>query len=232
MHPTFPRCPRRGIFPFAALLALGAASVTAGPISFDGTTTYTQDFAGLSMHDGDEHCRLGWFDDDGGDRHSTGGGGVQAMSMSTGQNYGTARLRASKWVAWRHWERATGGGFYDELHSTPSRQRRGPGVRFAGFRFGNGGFFGSGPAAIAPVQTINNLSIAYDAVMNRNPNGATGAVNTFALGYAVSSTAVVSATQASAGCSGYLCRCGRVVEFDHVRLLDTFDLVPARLARR
>jgi autotransporter-associated beta strand protein len=51
-------------------------------------------------------------------------------------------------------------------------------------------------------QTINNLSIAYDAVMNRNPNSATGVVNTYALGYAVSSTAVVTATQASAGTAG------------------------------
>ena len=48
MRSSFVRLPRRGIFPFAALLALGAAGVTAGPINFNGTTTYTQDFEGLS----------------------------------------------------------------------------------------------------------------------------------------------------------------------------------------
>ena len=190
MHPTFPRCPRRGIFPFAALLALGAASVTAGPISFDGTTTYTQDFQ--SMTTGTNTVALA------GSTMTevsalTGGGGVQGWYVY-GQNWTTAST--AKWVAGDTGSSTTG-GFRELIDTQPTVGRA-----FGSLASGSaGGFFGL-VLQNSSGQTINNLSIAYDAVMNRNPNGATGVVNTFALGYAVSSTAVVSATQASLGAAG------------------------------
>ena len=190
MHPTFPRCPRRGIFPFAALLALGAASVTAGPISFDGTTTYTQDFQSMTSATntvalaGSTMTEVSAL---------TGGGGVQGWYVY-GQNWTTAST--SKWVAGDTGS-GTGGGFRELIDTQPTVGRA-----LGSLASGSaGGFFGL-VLQNSSGQTINNLSIAYDAVMNRNPNGATGAVNTFALGYAVSSTAVVSATQASLGAAG------------------------------
>ena len=190
MHPTFPRCPRRGIFPFAALLALGAASVTAGPISFDGTTTYTQDFQSMTSATntvalaGSTMTEVSAL---------TGGGGVQGWYVY-GQNWTTAST--SKWVAGDTGS-GTGGGFRELIDTQPTVGRA-----LGSLASGSaGGFFGL-VLQNSSGQTINNLSIAYDAVMNRNPNGATGVVNTFALGYAVSSTAVVSATQASLGAAG------------------------------
>jgi len=190
VHPTFPRCPRRGIFPFAALLALGAASVTAGPISFDGTTTYTQDFQSMTSATntvalaGSTMTEVSAL---------TGGGGVQGWYVY-GQNWTTAST--AKWVAGDTGS-GTGGGFRELIDTQPTVGRA-----LGSLASGSaGGFFGL-VLQNSSGQTINNLSIAYDAVMNRNPNGATGVVNTFALGYAVSSTAVVSATQASLGAAG------------------------------
>lgn len=191
MHPSFSRCPRRGIFPFAALLALGAASVTAGPISFDGTTTYTQDFQ--SMTTGTNTVALAGSTMT--EISTLAGGNVGVAGWYFyGQNWTTAST--AKWVAGDTGS-GTSGGFRELIDTQPT----------VGRAFGSlasssaGGFFGL-VLQNSSGQTINNLSIAYDAVMNRNPNGATGVVNTFALGYVVSSTAVVSATQASAGAAG------------------------------
>ncbi len=111
-----------------------------------------------------------------------------------GQNWTTAS--AAKWVAGDTGSSTTG-GFRELIDTQPTVGRA-----FGSLASGSaGGFFGL-VLQNSSGQTINNLSIAYDAVMNRNPNGATGVVNTFALGYAVSSSAVVSATQAAAGTEG------------------------------
>jgi len=190
MRPALVRCPRRGIFPFAALLALGAAGAAAGPISFDGTSTYTQDFQSMTTGTntvalaGSTMTELSAL---------TGGGGVQGWYVY-GQNWTTAST--SKWVAGDTGSSTTG-GFRELIDTQPTVGRA-----FGSLASGSaGGFFGL-VLQNSSGQTINNLSIAYDAVMNRNPNGATGVVNTFALGYAVSSSAVVSATQAAAGTEG------------------------------
>lgn len=190
MRSSFVRLPRRGIFPFAALLALGAAGVTAGPISFDGTTTYTQDFQSMTSATntvalaGSTMTEVSAL---------TGGGGVQGWYVY-GQNWTTAST--AKWVAGDTGS-GTGGGFRELIDTQPTVGRA-----FGSLASGSaGGFFGL-VLQNSSGQTINNLSIAYDAVMNRNPNGTTGVVNTYALGYAVSSTAVVSATQAAAGAAG------------------------------
>ena len=189
MHPPVIRQPRRGILPFAALLALGAAGASAGPIQFDGTTTYTQDFQTMTTGTntvalaGSTMTEVSTF---------TGGGGVQGWYVY-GQLWTTAAT--SKWVAGDTGSSTTGG--FRELIDTQPTVGRALGSLASSSA---GGFFGL-VLQNSSSQTINSLSIAYDAVMNRNPNG-TGVVNTYALGYAVSSAAVVTATQASAGTAG------------------------------
>lgn len=191
MRSSFVRLPRRGIFPFAALLALGAAGAAAGPISFDGTTTYTQDFQ--TMTTGTNAVALA-------------GSTMTEISTLAGGNVGVAGWyfygqlwttpSTAKWVAGDTGS-GTGGGFRELIDTQPTVGRA-----LGSLASGSaGGFFGL-VLQNSSGQTINNLSIAYDAVMNRNPNSATGVVNTYALGYVVSSTAVVTATQASAGTAG------------------------------
>lgn len=191
MRSSFVRLPRRGIFPFAALLALGAAGASAGPISFDGTTTYTQDFQ--SMTTGSNTVAL--VGSTMTEISTLAGGGVGVAGWYFyGQLWTTAST--AKWVAGDTGS-GTGGGFRELIDTQPTVGRA-----FGSLASGSAaGFFGL-VLQNSSGQTINNLSIAYDAVMNRNPNGTTGVVNTFALGYAVSSTAVVSATQAAAGTEG------------------------------
>jgi autotransporter-associated beta strand protein len=191
MRPSFVRLPRRGIFPFAALLVLGAAGASAGPISFDGTTTYTQDFQ--SMTTGSNTVAL--VGSTMTEISTLAGGGVGVAGWYFyGQLWTTAST--AKWVAGDTGS-GTGGGFRELIDTQPTVGRA-----FGSLASGSAaGFFGL-VLQNSSTQTINNLSIAYDAVMNRNPNGTTGVVNTFALGYAVSSTAVVTATQAAAGTEG------------------------------
>ena len=191
MRSSFVRQPRRGTICFAALLALGAASASAAPISFDGTTTYTQDFQ--TMTTGTNTVALA-------------GSTMTEISTLAGGNVGVAGWyfygqlwttpSTAKWVAGDTGS-GTGGGFRELIDTQPTVGRA-----FGSLASGSAaGFFGL-VLQNSSSQTINNLSIAYDAVMNRNPNGSTGVVNTFALGYAVSSSGVVSATQAAAGTEG------------------------------
>ena len=191
MPSSLVRLPRRGIFPFAALLALGAAGTSAGPISFDGTTTYTQDFQ--SMTTGTNTVAIAGSTMT--EIATLAGGGVGVAGWYFyGQLWTTAST--AKWVAGDTGS-GTGGGFRELIDTQPTVGRA-----FGSLASGSAaGFFGL-VLQNSSSQTINNLSIAYDAVMNRNPNGTTGVVNTFALGYAVSSTAVVTATQAAAGTEG------------------------------
>ena len=179
MHPTFPRCPRRGIFPFAALLALGAASVTAGPINFNGTTTYTQDFEGLSS------TTASGATPGSGMNELTTLAGNSTTSVSSWFVYGTAGW-GLKWGVTNGSSNA--GSFYALVNSATagSVTNHALGSLASG---SNIGFFGlvlrndSG-------ATINDLSIAYDEVMNRNPSTTP---NPYPLSYLVSSTAVATA---------------------------------------
>ena len=180
MHPTFPRCPRRGIFPFAALLALGAASVTAGPINFNGTTTYTQDFEGLSS------TTASGATPGSGMNELTTLAGNSTTSVSSWFVYGTAGW-GLKWGVTNGSSNA--GSFYALVNSATagSVTNHALGSLASG---SNIGFFGlvlrndSG-------ATINDLSIAYDEVMNRNPSTTP---NPYPLSYLVSSTAVATAS--------------------------------------
>lgn len=180
MHPTFPRCPRRGIFPFAALLALGAAGVTAGPINFNGTTTYTQDFEGLSS------TTASGATPGSGMNELTTLAGNSTTSVSSWFVYGTAGW-GLKWGVTNGSSNA--GSFYALVNSATagSVTNHALGSLASG---SNIGFFGlvlrndSG-------ATINDLSIAYDEVMNRNPSTTP---NPYPLSYLVSSTAVATAS--------------------------------------
>ncbi len=182
MQPPVVRQPRRGTICFAALLALGAASASAAPINFDGTTTYTQDFQ--SMTTGTNAVALA------GSTMTevsalTGGGGVQGWYVY-GQNWTTAAT--SKWVAGDTGSGA-GGGFRQLIDTQPTAGRA-----FGSLASGTaGGFFGL-VLKNTSSATINSLSLSYDAVMNRNPSTT---VNKFTFGYLVSSAAVSTATAAA-----------------------------------
>ena len=180
MRSSFVRLPRRGIFPFAALLALGAAGVTAGPINFNGTTTYTQDFEGLSS------TTASGATPGSGMNELTTLAGNSTTSVSSWFVYGTAGW-GLKWGVTNGSSNA--GSFYALVNSATagSVTNHALGSLASG---SNIGFFGlvlrndSG-------ATINDLSIAYDEVMNRNPSTTP---NPYPLSYLVSSTAVATAT--------------------------------------
>ena len=180
MRSSFVRLPRRGIFPFAALLALGAAGVTAGPINFNGTTTYTQDFEGLSS------TTASGATPGSGMNELTTLAGNSTTSVSSWFVYGTAGW-GLKWGVTNGSSNA--GSFYALVNSATagSVTNHALGSLASG---SNIGFFGlvlrndSG-------ATINDLSIAYDEVMNRNPSTTP---NPYPLSYLVSSTAVATAS--------------------------------------
>ena len=182
MPPPVIRQPRRGIFPFAALLALGAAGVTAGPIQFDGTTTYTQDFQTMtgtaiatSSVAGSTMTEISTL--------SGGSAGVAGWYMY-GLGWTTA---ATKWQG-ADTGNSTTGGFRQLYDSTGGRAlgSEGSGTAY--------GFFGL-VLKNTSSATINSLSLSYDAVMNRNPSSN---VNNYTFGYLVSSTAVSTSTTLAA----------------------------------
>ena len=182
MHPSVVRLPRRGIFPFAALFALGAAGAAAGPISFDGTTTYTQDFQTMtgtaiatSSVAGSTMTEISTL--------SGGSAGVAGWYMY-GLGWTTA---ATKWQG-ADTGNSTTGGFRQLYDSTGGRAlgSEGSGTAY--------GFFGL-VLQNTSSSTINSLSLSYDAVMNRNPSSN---VNNYTFGYLVSSTAVSTSTTLAA----------------------------------
>ena len=182
MHPSAVRQPRRGILPFAALLALGAAGAAAGPISFDGTTTYTQDFQTMtgtaiaaSSVAGSTMTEISTL--------SGGSAGVAGWYMY-GLGWTTA---ATKWQG-ADTGNSTTGGFRQLYDSTGGRAlgSEGSGTAY--------GFFGL-VLQNTSSSTINSLSLSYDAVMNRNPSSN---VNNYTFGYLVSSTAVSTSTTLAA----------------------------------
>ena len=180
MRSSFVRLPRRGIFPFAALLALGAAGVTAGPINFNGTTTYTQDFEGLSS------TTASGATPGSGMNELTTLAGNSTTSVSSWFVYGTAGW-GLKWGVTNG--SSNSGSFYALVNSATAGSVTNHALGSLASS-NNIGFFGlvlrndSG-------ATINDLSIAYDEVMNRNP---TTTPNPYPLSYLVSSTAVATAS--------------------------------------
>jgi fibronectin-binding autotransporter adhesin len=187
MRSSSVRLPRRGIFPFSALLALGAAGAAAGPISFDGTTTYTQDFqtmtgtAILSSAAGTLTQSLNVNTMKEVSELITGSSGVQGWYIlpqcGTGSNAWTTSL--TKWYGSDPGSSSSGG--FRQLYDTSGG--RALGSEGSGSTFG---FFGL-VLQNTSSSTINTLSLSYDAVMNRNPSST---VNQYPLSYLVSSTAV------------------------------------------
>ena len=180
MPPPVVRPPRRGIICFAALFALGAASAAGAVYDFDGATTYTQNFEGLSSTTASG---------------ATPGSGMNELTTLAGNSttsvnswfvYGTAGW-ALKWGV-SNGSSATG-SFYALVNSATagSVTNHALGSQGSGNNFG---FFGL-VLRNTSGATINNLSIAYDEVMNRNPSTTP---NPYPLSYLVSSTAVATAS--------------------------------------
>ena len=164
------------------MLALGAAGAAAGPISFDGTTTYTQDFQTMtgtaiatSSVAGSTMTEISTL--------SGGSAGVAGWYMY-GLGWTTA---ATKWQG-ADTGNSTTGGFRQLYDSTGGRAlgSEGSGTAY--------GFFGL-VLQNTSSSTINSLSLSYDAVMNRNPSSN---VNNYTFGYLVSSTAVSTSTTLAA----------------------------------
>ena len=182
MRSSLVRLPRRGIFPFAALLALGAAGAMGDPILFglNGNTTYTQDFEGLSS------TTASGATPGSGMNELTTLAGNSTTSVSSWFVYGTAGW-GLKWGVTNGSSNA--GSFYALVNSATAGSVTNHALGSLASS-SNIGFFGlvlrndSG-------ATINDLSIAYDAVMNRNPSTTP---NPYPLSYLVSSTAVATAS--------------------------------------
>lgn len=178
MQPPVVRQPRRGTICFAALFALGAASASAAPIDFNGTT-YNQDFQTMT-----------------GTAIAT---SVVTVSTMTELSTLSGAASITGWymygTGWsgslNKWQGADSGA------STAGGVRQlydGSGARALGSIASSSylGYFGlilkntSG-------ATIDTLSLSYDAVMNRNPSATTltqesnltALANKYALSYAV-----------------------------------------------
>jgi fibronectin-binding autotransporter adhesin len=156
--------------------------VAAAPITFDGTTTYTQNFDSMSSTSGTSAVTSSSMTE------------VSTLSGGTGITgwyvYGLGWTgTASKWFAADGGASSTGGfrGMYSSsggnkaLGSLASSSATG----FFGLVFQN-----------TSGATINNLSLSYDAVINRNPSAN---VNSFPLSYRVTTQGVVSGTSAADG---------------------------------
>lgn len=167
----------------AAGLILSPLAVFAGPIQFDGTAAYTQNFqsmttttnsvalAGLTMTE----------------VSSLSGGGSVTGWYIYGQGWTTAVT--TKYVAGDTGGSSTGG--FRQLIDTQSTVGRALGSQGSSSAAGWFGLVLQNTSA----STIDNLAISYDAVMNRNP--ATTA-NPYPFSYQVSSTGVNVSTQTAA----------------------------------
>jgi autotransporter-associated beta strand protein len=180
MRSSFVRLPRRGIFPFAALLALGAAGVAAAPIDFNGRT-YDQNFQSMT-----------------GTATATSAVNVSTMTeLSTlpgAESITGWYMYGSGWTTSNlKWQGADTGannsGGVRQLYDVSVARALGSAASSTYL-----GYFGL-VLKNTSSATINNLSLSYDAVMNRNPSST---VNRFTFGYLVSSVAVSTATTAAA----------------------------------
>lgn len=162
---------------------LASRPVAAAPISFDGTTTYTQNFQSFSTTAGTSSITLQQMAE------------VSALSGG-GSVSGWYVYNQSGWTTGNRWFAADGGssstGGFRSMYSTSSgnlalgAQGSSSSVAFYGVVLQN-----------LSGATINNVSVSFDAVLNRNPSTT---VNSSAVSYRVSSTAVTtSATSAGAG---------------------------------
>ena len=180
----------RPLIAFTALLAMGSLA-PAAVISFDGTTTYTQDFQtmtgtalvttqSLNVNTMTEVSTL-----------LTGSPGVQGwfilpQSGTTGSG-NPWTTSSSKWHGADSGSSSTG-GFRQLIDLAGGRAL---GSQGSGSAFG---FFGL-VLQNTSSATIDTLSLSYDAVMNRNP---ATTVNQYPLSYLVSSTAVSTSTTVGA----------------------------------
>jgi len=162
---------------------LASRPVAAAPISFDGTTAYTQNFQSFSTTTGTSSITLQQMAE-----VSTlaGGGSVSGWYVYSQAGWTTG----NRWFAADGGSSATGG--FRSMYSSSNgnlalgSQGSSSSVAFYGLVLQN-----------LSGATINNVTVSFDAVLNRNPSST---VNSSAVSYRVSSTAVTtSATSAGAG---------------------------------
>ncbi|PAW86036.1 MAG: hypothetical protein B9S29_00390 [Opitutia bacterium Tous-C2FEB] len=169
--------PSRPLIAFAALLAMGSLA-PAAVISFDGTTTYTQDFQTMtgtaiatSSFAGSTMTELTTL--------SGGSAGVQGWFIY-GLGWTTA---AAKWQGADAGGSSTGG--FRQLYDTSGG--RALGSQGSGSAYG---FFGL-VLQNTSSSTIDTLQLSYDAFINRNPSTT---INQYPLSYLVSATDVSTST--------------------------------------
>ena len=161
---------------------LASRPAGAAPITFDGTTAYTQSFETMSSTTGTSAVVVSSMTE------------VSTLSGGTGITgwyiYGAGWTgTANKWFAADGGTSNAGGfrGMYSSAGGNKALGSQGSGSAsgFYGIVFQNtsGG-------------TINNLALSYDAVINRNPSST---VNTAPLSYRVTTQGVVSGTSAADG---------------------------------
>ena len=169
--------PSRPLIAFAALLAMGSLA-PAAVISFDGTTTYTQDFQTMtgtaiatSSFAGSTMTEVSTL--------SGGTAGVQGWFIY-GLGWTTA---AAKWQGADAGGSSTGG--FRQLYDTSGG--RALGSQGSGSAYG---FFGL-VLQNTSSSTIDTLQLSYDAFINRNPSTT---INQYPLSYLVSATDVSTST--------------------------------------
>ncbi len=178
MIPPALRLSCRRLIPFTALLSMGAAVASASVLDFDGTSTYAQNFEGLSS------TTL--------TPAATPGSGMNELSSISGNNvsswfiYGTAGW-GLKWGVTNG--SSNTGSFWSMVNSSTagSVSNHALGSQASS---SNTGFFGM-VLHNTSASTINSISISYDEVMNRNPSTT---ANPYPLSYLVSSSAVATAS--------------------------------------
>jgi len=173
--------PARPLLAFTALLAMGSLA-PAAVISFDGTTTYSQDFQTMT-----------------GTAIATSTFAVSTMTEVSTLSGGSAGVQgwfiygqgwtgsAAKWQGADNGGSSTGG--FRQLYDSAGGRALGSEGSSSAY-----GFFGL-VLQNTSSATIDTLRVSYDAVMNRNP---ATTVNQYPFSYLVSSTAVSTSTAVAA----------------------------------
>ncbi|NBW86602.1 MAG: hypothetical protein EBR23_07190, partial [Planctomycetia bacterium] len=169
-----------------ALLWIGGVA-SAGPVSFNGSSTYTQDFQTL----------IGSANGTGTTLPATTMTEITGISTITNGSsavggwylYGTIASKAGLGNG------SGTTGYLGELFDSAATPGRALGSLATGSSIGNFGVVLQNTSGGA----INNAAVAFDAVMNRNPSTT---ANTYTFGYYTSSTAPVTSSSTAAGTFG------------------------------
>lgn len=168
----------------AVLLVAGIPTAAlAAPINFDGSSAYSQNFQSMTSPAGTSSVTATAMTE----VSTLNGGGSVTGWYIYGQGWTNS---ANKWIGADAGTSATGG--FRELIDTQPTPNRALGSQGSGSATG---FFGV-VLKNTSGATINNVALAYDAVMNRNPSTT---ANPFPLSYRVSSATVTSGSATGDG---------------------------------